>query len=211
MENTPNKNISAPRSSNQRSYSSDRGPSRDGARGPRRFGDKKPAPFIKTDGFKEKVIDMRRVTRVVAGGKRFRFRATIIIGDEKGQVGVGIAKGADVAQAVDKAKTAAKKALIRVGTKGTTIIHEVSAKFGAARVMIKPAPVGHGLRAGGSSRVVLAMAGIKDAIGKTLGSTTNKLTNAIATIHALEKIKVKPAAPKEKVALETSAPAAETK
>src|SRR3990167_4202332 len=100
-------------------------------------------------GFKEKVLDIRRVTRVVAGGKRFRFRATVILGDEKGRVGIGIAKGADVAQSVSKAKEDAKKNVIRINLKdGRTINHEILAKYSAAKVLIKPAAPGRGLRAG---------------------------------------------------------------
>jgi len=144
---------------------------------------------IKKDDFKEKVIDLRRVTRVTKGGKRFRFRVTIVIGDEKGKVGVGIAKGADVQQAVQKAKLNAKKALITVPLNGRTIMHEVDAKFSAAKVLVKPAKEGHGLIAGGAVRIVLSLAGIKDISAKCLGKTTNKLTNALATIEALKKIK----------------------
>ncbi|MEE8131689.1 MAG: 30S ribosomal protein S5 [Candidatus Paceibacterota bacterium] len=139
--------------------------------------------------YKEKVIDMRRVTRVVAGGKRFRFRATIVIGDEKGKVGVGVAKGLDVAQAVDKSKTDAKKKIITINLKDRTIPHEVEAKYSAAKVMIKPAKIGHGLKAGGAVRAVLLLAGIRDATAKCLGGTKNKLTNALATIEALKKLK----------------------
>lgn len=145
----------------------------------------------KKDNFNEEVIDLRRVTRVVAGGKRFRFRATVIVGDGKGRIGVGVAKGADVQQAVAKSKAKAKKRLIKVKTKDRTLPHEVEAKFSAARVILKPAKVGHGLVAGGSVRTVLKMAGIQDATAKCLGSTTNKLTNAMATIAALKKLKIK--------------------
>ncbi|HDH31276.1 MAG TPA: 30S ribosomal protein S5 [Candidatus Wolfebacteria bacterium] len=139
--------------------------------------------------FKDKVLDLRRVTRVVAGGKRFRFRATVIIGNEKGKVGVGVAKGLDVAQAVNKAKTNAKKKIIIINLKNKTIAHEVEAKYSAAKVMIKPAKIGHGLKAGGAARVVLLLAGVRDATAKCLGGTKNKLTNALATIEALKKLK----------------------
>ena len=139
--------------------------------------------------YKDKVLDLRRVTRVVAGGKRFRFRVTVVIGDEKGRVGVGIAKGLDVAQAVDKAKVNAKKKLIIVPLRDRTIPYEVGAKFSAARVIIKPAKKGHGLKAGGAVRVVLLLAGVRDATAKCLGGTKNKLTNAMATIEALKKLK----------------------
>ncbi len=141
-------------------------------------------------GMKDKVLDIRRVTRVVAGGKRFRFRVTVILGDEKGKVAVGVAKGLDVASAVSKAKNAATKNILIVALKGRTIPHEVEAKFSAARVKIKPAVEGHGLRAGGAVRVVLSLAGIKDATAKCLGRTPNKLTNALATIEALKKLKM---------------------
>ena len=146
--------------------------------------------YIKKEEFKEKVLDIRRVTRVVAGGKRFRFRITVIIGDEKGRVGVGVAKGLDVQNAIEKAKTAAKKNILVVNLKdGRTIPHEVFAKYSAARVLIKPAAAGRGLRAGGAVRSVLALAGIKDATAKCLGRTPNKLTNALAAVEALKKLK----------------------
>ena len=154
--------------------------------GPRqkRFSREKPR-----DSFKEKVLDLRRVTRVVAGGKRFRFRTTLIIGDEKGTVGVGLGKGVDVQASIEKAKIDARKNLLKINVKGRTIAHEVEAKFSAAYVKIKPADEGHGLKAGGAVRVVLALAGVKDATAKCLGRTPNKLTNALATIEALKKLK----------------------
>ena len=154
-----------------------------GPRGPR-------APQGPRDDFRERVLDMRRVTRVVAGGKRFRFRCTLVIGDEKGRVAIGVAKGLDVQQAVAKAKADAKKHIVMVNLKdGRTIAHEVDAKYSAAKVLIKPASKGHGLRAGGSVRFVLAFAGVKDATAKVLGRTPNKLTNAKATLEALKKLK----------------------
>lgn len=152
---------------------------------------KRPDRIQKREEFREKTLDLRRVTRVVAGGKRFRFRATLVIGDEKGRVGVGVAKGLDVQQSLAKAKTAAKKNLITINLKdGRTIPHEVYAKFSAAKVLLKPAGLGHGLRAGGAVRSVLALAGVKDATAKCLGRTPNKLTNAMATIEALKMLKV---------------------
>ncbi len=142
--------------------------------------------------FKEKLLDLRRVTRVVAGGKRLRFRATIVVGDERGRVGIGIGKGGDVQTAVGKARTRAKKNVIRIPLKGRTIPHEVEAKFSAARVLLKPAVEGHGLKAGGAVRVVLFLAGVKDIVGKCLGRTPNKLTNALAALEALTQLKEKP-------------------
>jgi small subunit ribosomal protein S5 len=146
--------------------------------------------YTKKDEFKEKVLDLRRVTRVVAGGKRFRFRATVIVGDEKGRVGVGVAKGVDVAASVAKARAEGKKNLLTIRLKdGRTIPHEVIAKYSAAKVLIKPAVAGHGLKAGGAVRFVLNLAGVKDATAKCLGRTPNKLTNALAAIEALKKLK----------------------
>lgn len=143
-----------------------------------------------TSDFKEKVLDLRRVTRVVAGGKRFRFRATVGLGDEKGRVGVGIAKGLDVQSAVGKARIAARKNMITVELKdGRTVPREVAAKYSAARVLIKPGAEGNGLKAGGAVRFILSLAGIKDASAKCLGRTPNKLTNAMAAIEALKKLK----------------------
>jgi len=156
-------------------------------RGPRRpFGDKRPV-----SEFKDKVLDLRRVTRVVKGGKRMRFRTTLIMGDEKGRVALGIGKGSDVADSIAKAKANAKKHIFTVPLKGRTIPHEIAAKFSAARIILKPAKEGHGLRAGGAVRVVLSLAGIKDVTAKCLGRTPNKLTNAMATISALKQLRPK--------------------
>lgn len=149
----------------------------------RKFAEKKKSEY------KEKVIDLRRVTRVVAGGKRMRFRVTIVLGNEKGKVGIGIGKGLDVAQAVDKAKAGAKKNIFAVKLKEKSIPHEVEAKFSAARILIKPAKSGHGLKAGGAARQVLLLAGVRDATAKCLGGTKNKLTNAMAAMEALKKLK----------------------
>jgi small subunit ribosomal protein S5 len=149
-----------------------------------------PNRFVKKDEFDEKVVDLRRVTRVVAGGKRFRFRATVVIGDHKGRVGVGVAKGLDVQSTVLKAKSDAKKELLHLSlVDQRTIPHEVKAKYSAAQVIIKPSKEGQGLKAGGAVRVVLAMAGVKDASAKCLGRTPNKLTNALAAMAALRQLK----------------------
>lgn len=150
-----------------------------------------PREFIQAKGeLKEKVLDMRRVTRVVAGGKRFRFRATVVLGDENGKVGIGVGKGLDVQQAIAKAKAKANREMVTVILREKrTIAHESEAKYSAAKVRIKPAPEGHGLRAGSAVRSVLALAGIKDATAKVLGRTPNKLTNAWATVEALKALK----------------------
>jgi len=160
---------------------------RDGER--RGGGRRGPRQEKERDGFNESVIDLRRVTRVVAGGKRFRFRATVVVGDGKGTVGVGVAKGADVQQAIQKAKSAAKKSLVTFKIVNNTIAHEVKAKFSAAQVLLRPAKEGHGLMAGGAVRAVMSLSGVKDITTKCLGGTKNKLTNAMATIEALKKIK----------------------
>lgn len=139
--------------------------------------------------FDQKTLDIRRVTRVVAGGKRFRFRATVVLGDHKGRVGVGVDKGADTSESIEKAVRAAKKNLITISIKNGTISHEVSGKFSSALVILKPASEGRGLVAGGPVRVVVGLAGITNIISKILGTTTNKLNNARATIEALKKLK----------------------
>jgi small subunit ribosomal protein S5 len=143
----------------------------------------------KPSEFQEKVLEIKRVTRVVAGGKRMSFRATIVIGDKKGRVGLGIGKGLDVAASVEKAKRQAQKNLIVVHLKdGRTIPHEIEEKYSAARIRLKPAKLNHGLIAGGSARTVLELAGVRDVSAKILGRTTNKLTNALAAMNALRKL-----------------------
>lgn len=139
--------------------------------------------------FEERVLQIKRVSRVMAGGKRFSFQATMVIGNKKGRVGVAVAKGVDVATAIEKARRKAQKNLISIKLKDNrTVFHDVEAKYSAARVLIKPARAGRGLIAGGASRIVLELVGVKDISAKQLGRTSNKLTNAMATIEALKKI-----------------------
>lgn len=147
------------------------------------------------DEFDSKLLDLARVVRVAAGGRRFRFRATVVVGNKKGKVGVGMAKGLDVAQAVEKATRIAKKNLIVVPMVKDTIPHRVSAKFRAAKILLKPQEKGRGLVAGGTVRVICNLAGIKNVSSKVLGKTSNKLNNAKAVIKALQGLK----APKENV------------
>lgn len=135
------------------------------------------------------MVDLRRVARVMAGGKRFRFRATLVLGDLKGRVGIGMGKGVDVAQAIAKAKHDAKKNMITVRIEKGTIPHMVEAKYSAARMLLKPAKTGNGLVAGGAARAVLSLVGVRDITAKALGKTMNKVANALATIEALKKIK----------------------
>ncbi len=125
----------------------------------------------------------------MAGGKRFSFRATVVVGNRAGKVGIGVAKSLEVSAAVEKAKRYAERAVMQISLKdGRTIAHDIEAKFGAARVRIKPARAGHGLIAGGSARVVLDLVGVKDVSAKILGTTKNKLTNALATMEALRQV-----------------------
>lgn len=138
--------------------------------------------------FEQKMLDLARVTRVVKGGRRFRFRATLVIGDRKGRVGVGVAKGADVASAIQKAFNDAKKNMITVNLSGSTILHDVSAKLGSAKVLLKPAHIGRGVIAGGAVRAVVDLVGITDIVSKSLGSS-NPLNVARVTIKALEDLK----------------------
>lgn len=136
----------------------------------------------------ERMISLDRVTRVVKGGRRFRFRATVVVGDGHGGVGVGVGKGRDVASAIQKATLVGRKNLFTLKLTGTTIAHEVEAKFCGARVFMKPAPEGTGVIAGGAVRSVLEVAGVRDVFTKALGST-NKINNAQATLVALQALK----------------------
>ena len=148
----------------------------------------KKAPRREKPEFEQKMLDLARVTRVVKGGRRFRFRATLVIGDRKGRVGVGVAKGADVASAIQKAFNDAKKNMITVQLSGSTILHDVSAKLGSAKVLLKPAQEGRGVIAGGAVRAVVDLVGITDIVSKSLGSS-NPLNVARVTMKALETLK----------------------
>jgi len=138
--------------------------------------------------YDQKLLDLARVTRVVKGGRRFRFRATLVIGNRKGRVGVGVGKGADVTDAMKKAYDDARKNLINVSTKGNTISHDVFLKKGSAKVILKPARAGRGIVAGGPVRAVVDLAGIKDIVSKSLG-TSNKLNVARAAVLALDSLR----------------------
>lgn len=137
----------------------------------------------------EKVIDIKRVTKVVKGGRQFRFAATVVVGNRKGKVGLGTGKAKEMPDAVKKATQAASKRLINVSLiDNRTIPHEVVVKEGATKVMLKPAKEGTGVKAGGPVRDVLELAGIKDIVSKSLGSST-KVNMARATINALKSQK----------------------
>ena len=141
------------------------------------------------DEFDSKLLDLTRVARMTAGGRRFRFRSVMVIGDKKGKVGIGVAKGKDVAQSIEKATAVAKKDLINVPIVNETIPHQVEAKFGASKVLLKPQIKGRGLVAGGTVRVICTLAGIKNISSKIITRSGNKLNNAQATIRALKKLK----------------------
>lgn len=138
--------------------------------------------------FDERVVNIDRVARVVKGGRRFRFRALVVVGDGKGKVGIGISKGADVTAAVAKAVEVAKKNFVTINLYKGTLPHEAEAKVGGSRILVKPASAGTGLIAGGVVRTVLEVAGVSNALSKSLGSS-NKINTAYATIAALEQIK----------------------
>ena len=139
----------------------------------------------------ERLIQISRVSKVTKGGKKLSFRAIVVIGDEKGKVGVGVAKADDVINAFKKAKTDGKKNLINVPlTKALSIPHNVSGRFGACKIIMRPSIEGSGVIAGGSVRTVLEVAGIKNIIAKQLGSN-NLLNNSRAAINALSNLTTK--------------------
>ncbi|OGN97795.1 MAG: 30S ribosomal protein S5 [Chloroflexi bacterium RBG_13_51_36] len=151
---------------------------------------KKKRPKIDLSGLtlEEKLLGIDRVTKVVKGGRHLRFRASVVVGDGQGHVGFGLAKAAAVPEAVRKAGAAAKKELIEVPIKDGTIPHEILAKFGASKILLKPAAPGTGLIVGSTARAVLGLAGIKDVLGKSLGGPS-KINVAKATMLALANLK----------------------
>ncbi|MCK4369194.1 MAG: 30S ribosomal protein S5 [Dehalococcoidales bacterium] len=152
----------------------------------------------------DKLVYINRVTKVVKGGKRLRFSALSVTGDGEGHVGIGVGKANSVPEAINKASAIARKSLLKVPLAGTTIPYEVRVKFGAAKVLLKPAAPGTGIIAGGSIRAVVEAAGIKDILTKSLGSP-NRINTAKAAMLALSQLKE----PKEELARRRAAPRVE--
>jgi len=138
--------------------------------------------------FEEKVVQVNRVSKKTKGGNRISFSVLMVVGDRKGRVGVGLGKAPDVIAAIRKGVTRAKKHLIEVPMKGTTITHEIFLKKGAAKILLKPAPPGTGIIAGGAVRAVVDAAGVRDIVSKVLG-TNNKASNVYATMEAMKRLK----------------------
>ncbi len=156
---------------------------------------KKTPPKFETPGkkkppeYEQKVLDITRTARLVAGGRRFSFRAVVVIGNQKGRVGIGVAKGIDVSTAINKAIKQAKKHLIEIPlTEDKSIPHRVQEKYSAAQVLLKPAAKGRGVIAGGTIRIICVLGGIENITAKIIGRTNNKLNNARATIKALKNL-----------------------
>lgn len=143
------------------------------------------------DEFDSKLLDLARVSHTRAGGKKIRFRAVMVVGNKKGKVGVASAAGLDVAKAIEKATRLAKKKTIQIPIVNDTIPHEVYAKFSSAKVLLRPQKKGRGLVAGGIVRVICSLAGMKNISSKVLGTTSNKLNNAMAVMKALKQLKTR--------------------
>ncbi len=141
--------------------------------------------------FEEKVLEIKRVARVVKGGRRFKFRASVVVGNLDGKIGIGTGKGSEVAQAVAKASSKARKNMIKISP-DSTVPFDIESNFKGAKVLLKPARKGTGIIAGGPVRAVVELAGISDISSKMLGSG-NKINNMIATFNALKKISLKEA------------------
>jgi len=138
--------------------------------------------------FEEKVVQVNRVAKKTKGGNKIAFAVLMVVGDQKGRVGVGLGKAGEVLPAIKKGAKYAKKHLISISLNGTTIPHQIRIKKGAAEVFLKPASKGTGIVAGGAVRIILEAAGVKDVVAKILGSK-NKINNVYATMEALKKLK----------------------
>ena len=159
-----------------------------GRRGDRRGGRGRRERSAEEKMFEEQTISIDRVSRTVKGGRRLRFKALVVVGDRKARVGIGVSKGRDVQQAIEKATNVAKKNMVTIPLVNGTIPHEIEIKYGAARVMLKPAAPGTGIIAGGVVRAIIGTTGITNLVTKSLGST-NKVNIAYATVKALSMLK----------------------
>ena len=171
------------------------------------------SPIKEKKEFDEEVIQIDRVTRVVKGGRRLRFRATVVIGDRKGRVGIGIGKSTEVTGAIQKAISKAKRSIIRVPIFGTTIPHDIKIKLKSSKILMMPASEGTGIIAGGAVRKVVELAGIKNILSKSFG-TNNRVSNTQAAYKALTMLikRTEPKKKEDKVAkAEPKAPKAEEK
>jgi len=141
--------------------------------------------------YEEKVVLIRRVSKKITGGNYVTFSALVVVGDKKGQVGIGLGRGLEVPPAIQKAISYAKKHFIKVPTRNNTIPHQVKIKFKAARILLKPAPEGTGLKVGSVARIILNLAGVNNASGKIYGSR-NQIVNSYAVMEALKMFKKLP-------------------
>lgn len=137
--------------------------------------------------FEETVVEIKRVSKKTKGGNTIRFSALVVVGDKKGKVGIGLSKAPDVSSAIRKSIESAKRRMVTIPLRGTTVPYSVEEKFSAAHVLVKPAPPGSGIIAGGPVRIVLEAAGVKDAVAKVMG-TSNKVSNVYAALRALDTI-----------------------
>ncbi|HEY1074107.1 MAG TPA: 30S ribosomal protein S5 [Patescibacteria group bacterium] len=159
-----------------------------------------PAEQVESTPLEERVVAIDRVSRTQKGGRRMRFRATVVVGDRNGSVGLGIGKANEITSAVAKATYQAKKNIVTVPIVRHTIPHEIIGKFDTAIVLLKPAQVGTSIIAGGAVRPILELAGVENVVSKCLSRTTNKLNNAYATLKALTTLKdIKEVAPRHYV------------
>lgn len=153
----------------------------------RRNDNRRPMGDMEPKQYDERVIYVNRVARVVKGGRRFRFQALVVVGDHNGKIGIGVSKGADVTAAVNKATDVAKKTVVKIPLYKGTLTHEVEGRVGGAKILIIPAAPGTGLIAGGVVRTVLEVAGIENALSKSLGSS-NRINMSYAAIEALKSM-----------------------
>ncbi len=176
----------------------------------KQFNRKGKAPVKEQKEYEEEVIQIDRVTRVVKGGRRLRFRATVVVGNKKGKVGVGVGKSVEVTGAISKAIAQGKKNLIEVPLVEGTIPHQLQIKFKSANIKLMPACPGTGIKAGGSVRKVLELAGVTDILSKSLGAK-NRLNNSLATVKALGNLKPIPWLKKKSNPIQAAGTLAETK